>query len=255
MIVMGNYIVYCHTFPNDKKYIGVTCQDPNVRWNNGMGYKDQPFVFNAIVKYGWINIKHDVLYVDLSQEEAFFKEKELIALYHTNDIEYGYNLTPGGIFIPVTVERSPCSDQLKALHSLKTKESWLDPEIRNKRLLSMRAKCKEEQYRKNVSNGLKKRLENDENIRLKRSENMKNRMKDQSYKNRCLEALKQANDNKIKKRILDTQTGVIYESIKETSNNTGIGVSAISKQINGKTKCQRFIHLIKDKGGESTDEK
>ena len=251
---MNNYVVYCHTFPNDKKYIGVTCQDPNIRWGGGMGYKEQPFLFNAIVKYGWINIEHEILYANLNEEDAFAKEKELIALYQTNDAEYGYNLTPGGIFIPSPTERVPCSDELKAVHSLKTKESWTIPEIREKRLLAMRKKCKEEQYRKNVSDGIKKRLENDTELKLKRSENMKSRMQNLDYKNQCVEKLKQANDNKIKKRILDIQTGYIYESIKEASEKTGIGVGAISKQINGKTKCKRFIHLIKDKDGEANAE-
>ena len=198
---MNNYIVYCHTFPNGKKYIGITCQDPHIRWSSGMGYKEQPLIFNAIVKYGWINVKHDILYMDLSEEEAFEKEKELISLYQTNDVEYGYNLTPGGIFIPLPIERNPCSDELKIVHSLKTKESWLDPEIREKRLLAMRKKCKEDQYRENVSNGLKRRLESDTELRLKRSENMKNRMQDQYYKNQCIEKLKQINNDKIKKRI------------------------------------------------------
>lgn len=250
---MNNYIVYCHTFPNDKKYIGITCQDPNIRWGNGMGYKEQPLIFNAIVKYGWINIKHDILYMDLSEEEAFIKEKELISLYQTNSVEYGYNLTPGGIFIPIPEKRSPCSDELKVVHSLKTKESWLDPEVREKRLSAMRKKSQEDQYRKNVSDGLKKRLENDAELRLQRSENMKYRMQDQDYKNQCIEKLRQINNDKIKKRILDTQTGYIYESIKEASQKTGIGVCAISKQINGKTKCQRFIHLTKDRSDKTNE--
>ena len=32
------YCVYKHIFPNNKVYIGVTCQKPEYRWRNGKGY-------------------------------------------------------------------------------------------------------------------------------------------------------------------------------------------------------------------------
>ena len=36
----ANWKLYCHTFPNGKKYIGITKQDPARRWGkDGNGYK------------------------------------------------------------------------------------------------------------------------------------------------------------------------------------------------------------------------
>lgn len=45
------YFVYKHTFPNGKIYIGITDQKPERRWRNGIGYRRQPYVYNAIKKY------------------------------------------------------------------------------------------------------------------------------------------------------------------------------------------------------------
>ena len=91
-----NYKIYIHKFPNKKVYIGITKQDLKKRWKNGKGYNKTSFVYNAIIKYGWNNIQHIVLFENLTKEEASEKEKELIALYKSNCREYGYNNSIGG---------------------------------------------------------------------------------------------------------------------------------------------------------------
>lgn len=99
---MKKYIVYMHIFPNDKKYVGVTCKTPNGRWEGGCGYSQehQPIMYNAIQKYGWENVRHEILYENLTRDEALCLEKELIAKHRTNckryGCEYGYNMTDGG---------------------------------------------------------------------------------------------------------------------------------------------------------------
>lgn len=38
------YSIYVHLNKiNGKKYIGITCKKPEIRWANGLGYKKQPF--------------------------------------------------------------------------------------------------------------------------------------------------------------------------------------------------------------------
>jgi group I intron endonuclease len=91
-----NYCVYCHTSPSGKKYIGITCQKPSQRWHRGEGYVQHRYFYNAIKKYGWNNIKHEILYENLSREEACSKEVELIKKYRSNETEYGYNISKGG---------------------------------------------------------------------------------------------------------------------------------------------------------------
>ena len=91
-----NYKVYMHIFPNKKVYIGITQQELNQRWKNGYGYKQCHFVWKAIEKYGWDNVKHEILYTNLTKEEAEQKEIELIAFYKSNQKEHGYNVANGG---------------------------------------------------------------------------------------------------------------------------------------------------------------
>lgn len=74
----NNWIVYKHTFPDGKIYIGVTGKAPEIRWDNGFGYIRERKIFNAIVSQGWNNVKHDILYSELSEESAKKIEKSLI---------------------------------------------------------------------------------------------------------------------------------------------------------------------------------
>ncbi len=88
------YTVYKHTTPNQKIYIGITNQNPERRWRNG--YKHNAHFTAAIEKYGWDNIKHEILFTGLTKEEAEQKEIELIAFYKSNKRSFGYNITAGG---------------------------------------------------------------------------------------------------------------------------------------------------------------
>ena len=93
---MNNYKVYMHICPNNKKYIGITRQEPEKRWKKGKGYRTQLHFKRAIEKYGWENIKHIIVYEKLSKEDACSKEIELIKKYKTNNYKYGYNVSSGG---------------------------------------------------------------------------------------------------------------------------------------------------------------
>lgn len=92
----NDYFVYKHTCPNGKVYIGITCQTPSKRWHNGKGYYQNKYFTSAIEKYGWQNIKHEILFDSLTKEQAEAKEIELIAFYKSNQREYGYNISVGG---------------------------------------------------------------------------------------------------------------------------------------------------------------
>lgn len=93
---MKVYCVYKHTSPNGKVYIGITSVNPIDRWANGNGYRHNLYFTSAIKKYGWENIKHEILCENLHKEEAEQKEIELIMLYKSNQKEFGYNIENGG---------------------------------------------------------------------------------------------------------------------------------------------------------------
>ena len=88
------YTVYKHTSPSGKVYIGITSQNVIKRWQNGRGYIQNPHFYAAIKKYGWDNIIHEILFTELSEENAKDLEKELIKKYSSGG--KCYNLTYGG---------------------------------------------------------------------------------------------------------------------------------------------------------------
>lgn len=91
----NKYCVYIHTnIENGKVYIGITCQSLKSRWLKGKGYESQTKFYNAIKKYGWDGFYHDVLYYDITKEQAEQIEIELIKIH--NSIDDGYNLSNGG---------------------------------------------------------------------------------------------------------------------------------------------------------------
>lgn len=90
------FSVYVHKNKiNNKVYVGITSTDVEKRWENGNGYRKQ-YIYNDIKKYGWDNFTHEVLFTNLSLEQAQAKEIELIKKFNSNDERYGYNKTIGG---------------------------------------------------------------------------------------------------------------------------------------------------------------
>ena len=91
------YIVYKHTSPSGKCYIGMTCQTMERRARcNGRAYSQCTAFYGAIQKYGWDNFDHEILESGLSYEDACEKERYYIALFHSLTSERGYNLETGG---------------------------------------------------------------------------------------------------------------------------------------------------------------
>ena len=90
-----SFLVYTHTCPNGKKYIGQTSTSIRKRWgSNGSQYKNQVF-YKAIEKYGWDNIEHNIIKVQTKQLANFW-EIALIHYHNTTNPKYGYNINGGG---------------------------------------------------------------------------------------------------------------------------------------------------------------
>lgn len=126
-----NYKVYVHINKiNNKKYVGITKQNPIRRWKNGWGYyskTNQSYFWRSIQKYGWNNFEHKILEDNLSYEQAKSMERYYIKLYNTANSFYGYNLTLGGdgfLGMPRSEEtKKKLSNSLKGKYT-KEKSYW-----------------------------------------------------------------------------------------------------------------------------------
>lgn len=89
------WFVYKHTSPSGKVYVGITSKPRvNDRWENGTGYAGCTYFRRAISKYGWNNIKHEILLSGISKSEAIYSERYLVRWYKMHNISY--NISDGG---------------------------------------------------------------------------------------------------------------------------------------------------------------
>ena len=106
-IYNGSCSVYVHINKiNGKIYVGRTKRDPEERYGiNGSHYllQDkysgkylQPLFASAINKYGWDNFEHEVVASNLTDIESRNFERLLIRMLHSNEKDFGYNMTEGG---------------------------------------------------------------------------------------------------------------------------------------------------------------
>lgn len=118
IIENDRYCVYCHTNKIDgKKYFGQTGLVPEIRWGkNGEKYKGCPHFYYAIQKYGWDGFYHDIIASNLTLKEANNFEELMIAKFHTQDPQFGYNIANGG------ANRTPTAETLKKMSDVRKGE-------------------------------------------------------------------------------------------------------------------------------------
>lgn len=194
-----NYTVYKHIFPNNKIYVGITKKSPEIRWNKGKGYKLCPLMNKAIEKYGWDNVRHEILFTNLSKKEAEQKEIELIKKYQCNNSKYGYNIENGG---------NCCGT-----HSEETKKKISEAQKGNKNCIG---RFMSQETRKKIGNA---------NREIKLTEKQK-------------EHLSNISKNKKKVNQYDLSGNFIkqYECLKQAEKETGILSQNIGEVCRGQQK-------------------
>lgn len=137
-----NYIIYIHTSPSGRSYIG---QTNNLRRRNTCHRNtDGCSAFHrAILKYGWDNFTHGILAEGLSREEANELEPFFIANHGTLS-PGGYNLCTGG-------KNPQVSEETKAKISKSRQGIRLTED--QKRRLSEIGKCQTDEHRKKFQEG------------------------------------------------------------------------------------------------------
>lgn len=230
------YTVYCHTnLINNKKYIGITRQEPKDRWRqNGKGYQTQEKFWNAIQKYGWHNFEHSILYTNLTAEEAGEKEQKLIALF--DSCHNGYNADLGGTITHHSKETIAKirSAMIGKQHTAETKE-FISEYLRNK--IGKTVKCLETAriYSSIIEASEDMLIDSSSIIKACTGQQLTAGGYHWCYIQNGQEQLKTRADKR-KRRVKCLTTGQEYESVAEAARATNSDFSNISKVCNGKYK-------------------
>lgn len=223
------YCVYMHTVPNGKVYIGITSQKPSRRWRDGEGYKTNNAFYFAIQKYGWENIKHEILYSDLSKEEACEKEMELIKKMMSHDRNHGYNFTFGGECYEFTDE---IKKKMKTNHSHSWKGKQHSEETKKKISVSNKGKVFSEEHKTKIK-------QNHHHIKTfegkHHSEESKRKISENHF--RYYGAM-----NPASKKVRCVETGEIFDTIKEAAEKKHANKNHISSCCCGKRKRSGGFH-------------
>lgn len=216
------YTVYQHKNKiNGKMYFGITSRKPEERWGaNGNNYKSTPHFYAAIQKYGWDSFEHNILYQDLTKEEACAIEKALIFRYQTQNRNFGYNILEGG-----QVSTLPLEVRQKMSQSM----------IGNKNGLGH--PCSEEKKKK-ISDAQKGRQFSEEH-KKKLSEAAKHRHVSCSQEKK--EKLSQNYPKQ--KQVYCVETDTVYRSVQECARQLNLYASNISKVCRGIHKTTGGYHL------------
>ena len=91
----NKFVVYLLIFPNNKIYCGYS-SNIKKRWRNEKGYREQHFIYRAIQKYGWENVKKYIYKVFNNKENALQEEYNIIKIFDLKNPQKGYNLVDGG---------------------------------------------------------------------------------------------------------------------------------------------------------------
>lgn len=216
------YTVYKHTNKkNGKIYIGITGRKPEERWENGHGYYGQPF-YNAILKYGWDNFEHDILFTDLMESEAKEKEIELIEEYKSSNSKYGYNASIGGESANGMVHTEETKEKIRC--SLKGRVS----PMKGRHWNGERAGENNPFYGKTHTEETKKKMKKSYKCSITQES------REKMSKNRKGKA--SGSSNHKSRSVICVNTGKVYKTMKEAAEDTGANQCKIIDVCRGARK-------------------
>ena len=206
---------------NNKKYFGITKQNPKYRFgSNGCNYKESPHFYSAIIKYGWDNFEHRVLFTVCTKDEACKLEIWLIKRYKTQDREHGYNILAGGQSPSLTEE---------------VKKKISTALIGNKN--SFGIKCSEEKKQKIREPQLGRKFTKEHKDKLSKAAHNRHVPCSDEKKLR----LSKLYPNK--RKIYCYETNTVYESVHECARQLKLIASLVSKVCRGNLHTTGGYHL------------
>lgn len=207
---MKDFVVYCHKLHDGRRYIGITSQKVNRRWRNGDAYYCNSYFYRAIKKYGWDAFEHEILFHDLTEEEAKAKEIELIEKYKTQDRKYGFNRTAGGEGVS-----NPSEETRRKIGE------W------SRRVNTGRKHT--EEFKRMMSKMMK---ENNPNAGGKlMTEERIEKFREYAKKPKTEVQKKKMSESAKKHKVYCVETGEVYDSIKEAAEKMGTGYTSISSAL------------------------
>lgn len=216
------YTVYQHKNKiNGKVYIGITSRAPEDRWGiNGCNYKSSPHFYSAILKYGWDNFEHNILFENLTKEQACIKEQELIKYFNSTNRDFGYNATTGGEAFTLSED----AREKKSISMRGNKNGMGHPcseEKKAKISKAQKGKSLEEQHKEKLSAAASRR-------HVPCSEEKRKQLS-QSYP--------------YKKKVYCEELDKIFDSVQQCGRELGIPATNITKLCNGRGKTLKGYHL------------
>ena len=225
--------IYCYIYkPNGEKYIG---QTTNIEKRKREHLKENRtnLRFHNLLQKHYQDFDFIILEENIDIQSLNDREKYWIKYYNTFK-GFGFNLTEGG-----DGDFSACQkywknnpdkmqEHIKKVQPLAAEaaKEWRknNPEKEKERIENLHKKANE--WRNNNPELAKKQVENLINLGKKWKE---------EHKEECIANAKRMAENN-KKKVLCITTNIIYNSIKEASEQTGVCASNIGRCCNGKCK-------------------
>jgi len=234
--------IYKITSPSNKIYIG---QSVNIlkRWNKykNNNCKQQNLLYRSLIKYGADLHKFEII-IECKRFELNEKEKFYIEKYNSFESKSGLNLQSGGVNYSITKNQ-------KNKISLFQKGKIVSIETKRKMSNSAKNVKKSDSHKMNISISKKGKTHTEE-TRIKVSlakqnttNETKNKislsLKGRSFSKKHIENMKLARSRKV----LDTLTGNIYNTITEASKHSTYSRSSIASMLLGERK--NYTNFIK----------
>lgn len=226
------YIVYKATSPSNKVYVGITRKSLKNRIGEHVSLsksgKIRPFQC-ALKKYG-NNFVWEVIESGLERSKAEELEKYYIKFYKSNDMQFGYNLSPGGL------AGSIMSEEGKKRHKEKMRIHYDDPKY-IKMLSDAKKKSLEDPDQLQIAiNSIKMYWSKEEN-KQKRSQSTKEMWKNPDHKIKMAKALGG-------KEFVCVETGEIFQYLGQAAERFGSTCKdSIYKVLKGKRKTYKKLHF------------
>jgi len=227
---MNNYCVYKHTTPSGKVYIGITSQNINKRWKNGLGYEGCTAFYRAITKYGWQNIKHEIVIAGLNKAEACEMEQRLIAEHKSHDPQFGYNLTLGG------EHYEPNGEWRKKLSASNKRYYKEHPEARERISKNQTGRALTDLQKQKISDAMKRYYLEHPEEREKRGASFRGKKRGDDFSKKLGE--------RKSKPVICVETNEKYKSIKDAAEAFGVTRGAIHSVLSGDRKACKGCTFI-----------